>query len=553
MGKGSRNRELRSGDVTDISGNKQKLSKLQQIKKQEKKEKISRIVTAVAIIAVIVAIILSLVIVNVNKNTKLTRLVAGTSEKYRIDDSMVAYFMYSRYNTLVNTYNSYLSTIGLNTGASLKSQKPPVYGTMYFGYDSSKTWYENLLNEAVRTLDEYVAFAEEAQAKGVSLDKEDWDQIDSNVSSLKNAAKQNGMSVNSFLSTMFTPGVRFDSVKKCVELEQLALKYYNQLTGSYEFSTEEAQKYRDEHKSKFYTYDYVSYKFDASYETGADEETVKAAKDAAKASADELLEKATDLDTFKSLIVETVKSAETKDDGSSDTSGTDSGSTGETEETKEKTDEEILKDYIHSASYKDLEESDEDSFDKWAQDAERKAGDKKVFVDDKGNATVYMISEALHYDKTLTKNVRHILISATSSSTEEELSAAEKKANDILAQVNEAKDKEDFVDKFTELVIDNSAETGSLSNGGLYENVSEGDMVAEFNDWLFDESRKTGDTGVVKTQYGYHVMYFVGDGNEAWQLTAESNLKNDKFEEDLEALKKAHPITWNEENLLKID
>jgi len=38
-------------------------------------------------------------------------------------------------------------------------------------------------------------------------------------------------------------------------------------------------------------------------------------------------------------------------------------------------------------------------------------------------------------------------------------------------------------------------------------------MVVPFQDWCFDAARKTGDTGIVETQYGYHVMYFVGDSD----------------------------------------
>ena len=36
-------------------------------------------------------------------------------------------------------------------------------------------------------------------------------------------------------------------------------------------------------------------------------------------------------------------------------------------------------------------------------------------------------------------------------------------------------------------------------------------MVESFNDWCFDSSRKPGDTGIVETTYGFHVMYFVGN------------------------------------------
>ena len=52
---------------------------------------------------------------------------------------------------------------------------------------------------------------------------------------------------------------------------------------------------------------------------------------------------------------------------------------------------------------------------------------------------------------------------------------------------------------------------GKVTNGGLYSNVYSGQMVAEFDEWIFDTDRKAGDTGIIETVYGYHVMYFVGD------------------------------------------
>jgi hypothetical protein len=56
---------------------------------------------------------------------------------------------------------------------------------------------------------------------------------------------------------------------------------------------------------------------------------------------------------------------------------------------------------------------------------------------------------------------------------------------------------------------------GKVTNGGIYTFVKKGQMVAEFDAWCFDETRKPGDTGMVKTQFGYHVMYFVGS-EETW-------------------------------------
>ena len=60
-------------------------------------------------------------------------------------------------------------------------------------------------------------------------------------------------------------------------------------------------------------------------------------------------------------------------------------------------------------------------------------------------------------------------------------------------------------------------------------------MVAAFNDWCFDPERQVGDTGLVKTNYGYHVMYYSG-GTLLWKqyvrtdyITEKTNALSDEI------------------------
>lgn len=57
---------------------------------------------------------------------------------------------------------------------------------------------------------------------------------------------------------------------------------------------------------------------------------------------------------------------------------------------------------------------------------------------------------------------------------------------------------------FDSLVVKFSDDPGSAGNKGVYENVPAGQMVAEFNDFIF--GNPTGSKGVVKTNYGYHYI-----------------------------------------------
>ncbi len=79
---------------------------------------------------------------------------------------------------------------------------------------------------------------------------------------------------------------------------------------------------------------------------------------------------------------------------------------------------------------------------------------------------------------------------------------------------------------FGDLAYKNSVD-GNKDEGGLYTNISKGVMVKEFEDWCFDESRKHGDHGLVKTQFGYHIMFFV-DAEEGWIRLSREGALGDK-------------------------
>lgn len=136
-------------------------------------------------------------------------------------------------------------------------------------------------------------------------------------------------------------------------------------------------------------------------------------------------------------------------------------------------------------------------------------------------------------------DVRHILVTPEGgdAATEEQWAAAEKEANNIL---NEWLTKHPDEDGFAVLAEAYTDDPGSASNGGLYEDVYVGQMMPEFENWCFDASRQTGDYGIVKTTYGYHIMYFVGS-DYVWYATAEADMLVEKGNEFLQSVLDKHP------------
>lgn len=52
-------------------------------------------------------------------------------------------------------------------------------------------------------------------------------------------------------------------------------------------------------------------------------------------------------------------------------------------------------------------------------------------------------------------------------------------------------------------------------------------MADAFENWCFDANRKPGDTGIVETTYGYHVMYFQGEDLPYWEVRCINGLYSD--------------------------
>lgn len=92
--------------------------------------------------------------------------------------------------------------------------------------------------------------------------------------------------------------------------------------------------------------------------------------------------------------------------------------------------------------------------------------------------------------------VRHILALVEEGANTDTVAQKEKLAQDLLGRVNSGED-------FAALAKEYSEDPGSKDNGGMY-TIQYGQMVPEFEDWTF--SHKAGDTGIVKTIHGFHVM-----------------------------------------------
>lgn len=70
---------------------------------------------------------------------------------------------------------------------------------------------------------------------------------------------------------------------------------------------------------------------------------------------------------------------------------------------------------------------------------------------------------------------------------------------------------------FAELVYQNAQDASSRLTGGLYTSVRPGQLVDAVDDWCFAGDRQPGDTAVLESDLGVHLVFFRGSGSEATQ------------------------------------
>lgn len=111
-------------------------------------------------------------------------------------------------------------------------------------------------------------------------------------------------------------------------------------------------------------------------------------------------------------------------------------------------------------------------------------------------------------------DVRHILIQPENCEFDDsrfvvaddaQWAQCEAKAQELMEQwKTNGADEE----AFATLAMANSVD-GSAAQGGLIADITTGQTVENFNNWCFDAGRKAGDVGIVRTEFGYHLIYFV--------------------------------------------
>ena len=484
-------------------------------RKEQKEAKKLKIYTSIFMVAIAVVLVAGLVIagVNIYKNS-------GIAEKNTVaavvngEDISSVELSYYYTDIISNTYNGwqtsygenlslFLGFMGLDTSLPLNEQF----------YAEEITWSDYFVDLAVEKAKSDRALCAAAKAEGFQMSEEEQMTLEDTLGWLNTYATIYGYpDTESYLRSIYGPGANLDSYTEYSTNASLASAYYTAHQENLNIDDVAIRAYEADNYDAFSSFSFATYHVGyTDYLTGgtegedgtmvytpAEEETARAA---AKADADALA-KFTSVEELDKAIAALPKNEDFP--SAKSTVFTDSLYTST------------------SSIYRD-----------WLAEDGRKEGDctvisNKTAVTAEDGSTSEVINDFYvvlflgRNDNTMPlANVRHILVNfeggttdenGSTTYTDEEKATAKAEAEAILAELTA--DGTVTEDEFAAAATEKTDDTASSFTGGLFENITpeNGVYVEEFKNWAMDESRKTGDTGIIETAYGYHIMYYVGDG-----------------------------------------
>ncbi len=376
------------------------------------------------------------------------------------------------------------------------------YYQQYGSYTDMLVTADQLQEQTLNQMKFVQAALNRADEEGFTLDEEGEQTIQDQLDSFKSQAQAVGQSYSAYIKQVYgnlvTKSVFEENLRKGITASLFAQSYEDSLV----YTDEDILAEYDANPNEYDMVDYAYISIDATPADETDEEgnTIDPTEE----------ETAAAWEAGQALAQELLTAWENGGDG------------------------QALADAHDEAAYMEVEGATYSTLDylEWCYTDGRQAGEYGL-VENEDSGWIYLVRLDRRYrDERHSVNVRHILVTdanleGVEDPTDEDIMA---KAEEILASWDGTEDG------FAALANEYSKDGGSNTNGGLYEDVLPGQMVTAFNDWCFDETRASGDTGIVQSDYGYHIMYYVGQGDLiAWQETVR------------DALRSADYTAWEEE------
>ena len=446
-------------------------------------------------------------------------VVATMGDKVLTNGELQAYY-WMEVSLFLQEYGSYAEYIGLDL------YKPFDQQVTEMG-EKPMSWQQFFLDSAIYTWKTYQSMELESEAAGFEMPAERREELEALPEGLKNSAVEGGFeSVDELVAMNIGAGATLDDYVNYVQTYYQGMSYYYDIYEALNPSDAEVEAYFAENEAyyaegnitknaKYVDVRHVLLQPEGG-ERGEDGYPVftDEAWEACRQKAEELYNQWQAGDKSEESFAQLAK--DNSEDGNAATGG------------------------LYENVYKGQMVKE---FENWCFDDARQVGDHGLVKTAYGYHIMFFTgSRPIRY-----ADVRHVLLQPEGGEagedgypvfTEEAWEACRQKAEELYNQW-QAGDKSE--ESFAELAMDHSEDSNAI-DGGLYEGVTVGQMVEEFEDWCFDEARQSGDHGLVKTAYGYHIMYFC-DIEDAWFAQAKADMIDTQASDMIPAMMEKHPAT----------
>ena len=419
-------------------------------------------------------------------------------------------------------------------------------GAQWYSEKDGQTYADFFRDQALDLLKEVTALCAAAKADGYTLSEDGQATIDNQLKQIDTYRAQSSLSRNAWLAQQYGEGVTEAVFLRNLTNSLLAEEYESYHKEQISYDDAALQEYYKEHADTLDSYDFRTFYISGTAPNPTDEEgnPLKNEDGTTVTATDE--EKAAAMDEAKAKAeqaVAEIQEAEDKEQAFIDAAPKYVADTAT----------EAYADSTYSLS-NETAGSDvaKASYGEWLSDSSRQKYDVTYVESSTGYFVVMFLDRYLVQEPTV--NVRHILIRPETSEgaetnsndvpipTQEQMDAAKAELQTILDEWNALPADEKTPAKFGELAEEHSDDgrdgTGKLyTPGGRYTYVRQGDMVANFDAWIYDPARQPGDVGMVENSgddaryYGWHLIYFEKTYEPYWKKTAtDAKQANDQTE-----------------------
>ncbi len=529
-----------------------------QKQEQNEAKKVKRLTFAfIAVLVIVACIFVSIITIDyitthgvIEKHT-----IAATIGDHKLNSITMNYFYRDAVDDYYSYYTQYISaedfkSIGFDVEKPLNQQVQD--------QKTGATWADYFLEQATVNARFVYAMYDLAKANNFTLPEADKATITSELNNLQFAVVYGYESADAYLSELYCNGATAKNYEEYLTIQATAYAYYNHYSETLSYDDAALRAYDEAHPNQYDSYDYNYYylsadKFlpvaeaESTDPAAAEPDTSATEDDATVAEPESTAVEPTDAVEPDATEPEVTEAEATEPEATTaaptyteeQKQAARDAAKAAAEELKKATTVEELDSAIAALPFnKDVEnptkstlaagrmhtDSSIANYVEFLSAAERKAGDVEIFpnkttskdADGKDveiiNGYYIVMFAAKNDNKTSTADVRQFMIAYEGGTdngfggktyTEEEKKAAYDKAEKLL---NDWKTAGSSKDAFITMVKDNG---GDSETGGLVENVNKSTSYA-YADWALNSERKAGDTTIVHGTDGCYVVYYEG-------------------------------------------